>query len=110
MTPHRFDRITVNPLQKSGQPCIRGMRLTVYRVISLLADYPSRLALLTEFPELEEEDLIQALEFVESCMLKLKSSNIFEEVQAEVDDNLGEWNEKIGGFIKVEPYPLTRLS
>jgi uncharacterized protein (DUF433 family) len=102
----RFDRITVNPLQKSGQPCIRGMRLTVYRVVALLASYPSRAELLTAFPNLEEEDLDQALEFVEVCMQKLSSSNIFLEAQQEVDDYLGELDEKTGYLIKVEPYPL----
>jgi uncharacterized protein (DUF433 family) len=103
----RFDRITISPGMMGGQPTIRGMRLTVYRVIAILSTYPNRTELLKEYPDLEEEDLTQALEFVESCMLKLKSSNIFEEVQAEVDDDLGDWNEKIGAFIKVEPYPLT---
>jgi uncharacterized protein (DUF433 family) len=82
------NRITVNPLQMSGQPCIRGTRLTVYRVMALLATYPSRSEVLTEFPDLEEEDLVQALEFVEVCMQKLSSSNIFLEVQQEVDNDL----------------------
>ncbi len=102
----KFDRITVNSAQKSGQPCIRGMRLTVYRVVALMATYSSRVELLKDYQELEEEDLVQALEFVESCMLKLKSSNIFSEVQAEVDNDFGDWNENIGAFIKVEHYPL----
>jgi uncharacterized protein (DUF433 family) len=107
ITMSKFDRITVNPAIKSGQPCIRGMRLTVYRVIALMASYPTQTELLKEFPELQEEDLTQALEFVESCMLKLKSSNIFAEAQAEVDDDLGEWNKNIGAFVKVESYPLS---
>jgi uncharacterized protein (DUF433 family) len=103
----RFDRITVSPGMMGGQPTIRRMRLTVYRVIALLSGYPSRTELLKDYPDLEEEDLDQALEFVEVCMQKLSSSNIFLEAQQEVDDDLGEWNEKIGGFIKVEPYPLS---
>jgi uncharacterized protein (DUF433 family) len=102
----RFDRITISPGMMGGQPTIRGMRLTVYRVIAILAGYPNRTELLKEYPDLEEEDLDQALEFVEACMIRLSSTNIFSEVQVKVDDNLGDWNEKVGAFIKVEPYPL----
>ena len=59
----KFDRITVNPRQMNGQPCIRGMRLTVRRVLEAMATYPDRSKLLREYPELEEEDLRQALAF-----------------------------------------------
>lgn len=59
----RFDRITVNPAIMNGQPCIRGMRLTVKRVIETIAIYPDRAKLLRAFPELEPEDIRQALEF-----------------------------------------------
>lgn len=47
----------------NGQPCIRDMRLTVRRVINGVALYPNRADLLKEYPELEEEDVVQALEF-----------------------------------------------
>ena len=59
----RFDRVTVNPEIMNGQPCIRGMRLTVRRVIEAVALYPDRSELKAEYPELEDEDIIQALEF-----------------------------------------------
>lgn len=59
----RLDRITVDPAIMNGQPCIRGMRLTVRRVIEAMAVYPSRDELLAEYPELEPEDIRQALEF-----------------------------------------------
>ena len=58
-----FDRITVNPQQMNGQPCIRGMRLTVKRVLLALATLPDRGELFEEYPELEEEDIKQALAF-----------------------------------------------
>jgi len=58
-----YDRITIDPEQMNGQPCIRGMRLTVRRVLLLMAQYPERAELFREYPELEEEDLRQALEF-----------------------------------------------
>lgn len=58
-----FDRITSNPNILNGQPCVRGMRLTVRRVLQALATYPDREKLRTEYPELEDEDIRQALEF-----------------------------------------------
>lgn len=58
-----FDRITVDPARMNGQPCVRGMRLTVKRVLALLAMYPDRAELKREYPELEEADIRQVLEF-----------------------------------------------
>ena len=57
----KLDRITSHPARLNGQPCIRNLRLTVRRVIELLATYPDREELRQEFPELEEEDIEQAL-------------------------------------------------
>ncbi|MBE9203280.1 DUF433 domain-containing protein [Synechocystis salina LEGE 06099] len=64
----KLERITINPNQMNGQPCIRGQRLTVKRVIDLLATYPDRHELYQEFPELEEEDIRQALAYVSACL------------------------------------------
>ena len=47
----------------NGQPCIRGMRLTVRRVLEAVALYPDRDDLLRNYPELEPEDIRQALAF-----------------------------------------------
>lgn len=58
-----FDRITWNPNQMNGQPCIRGMRLTVRRVVEAIAAYPNRDDLFRNYPELEPEDVRQALAF-----------------------------------------------
>lgn len=58
-----FDRITVEPGKCGGKPCIRGMRITVRRILELLATYPDRRALLHEYPFLESEDLQQALRY-----------------------------------------------
>jgi len=57
----KFDRITVNPAKMNGQPCIRDMRLTVRRVVELAAIYSDRAELFREYPELEDEDIRQAL-------------------------------------------------
>jgi uncharacterized protein (DUF433 family) len=59
----KLDRITINPEIMNGQPCIRGMRLTVRRVLESLSVYPNWDDLHSEYPELEEEDIKQALAF-----------------------------------------------
>jgi uncharacterized protein (DUF433 family) len=59
----QFDRITIDPELMNGQPSIRGMRLTVRRVVEAVALYPYRAELKQEYPELEDDDIRQALEF-----------------------------------------------
>ena len=63
-----FDRITMNPARMNGQPCIRDMRLTVKRVVALAALYPDRAELRLEYPELQDEDIQQALEFAAASL------------------------------------------
>ena len=63
MTVAGFDRITIDPKQMNGQPCVRGLRLTVRRVLELVALYQDRAELFKEFPQLQEDDLRQVLEF-----------------------------------------------
>ena len=58
-----FDRITTSAERMNGQPCIRNLRLTVRRVLEALALYPDRDELRREYPELEDEDIRQALAF-----------------------------------------------
>lgn len=59
----QFGRITVEPGKCGGKPCIRGMRITVRRVLELIASYPDRAELLSDYPFLELEDLQQALHY-----------------------------------------------
>jgi uncharacterized protein (DUF433 family) len=63
-----FDRITVEPGKCGGKPCIRGMRITVRRVLELLATYPDREGLFAEYPFLEPEDLQQALRYAAAAV------------------------------------------
>jgi uncharacterized protein (DUF433 family) len=58
-----FDRITCDPARLNGQPCIRNLRLTVRRVLEAMATYPDREELRREYPELQDEDIRQALEY-----------------------------------------------
>lgn len=68
MNESKFNRITVNPKIMNGQPCIRGMRLTVKRVLEIIRLYGSRDEIFKEFPELEEEDIRQVLEYVQTFL------------------------------------------
>jgi len=58
-----FERITCDSAIMNGQPCIRGMRLTVRRVLEALATYPDREQFRAEYPEVEDEDIRQGLEY-----------------------------------------------
>lgn len=59
----KFERITTDPARMNGEPCIRDLRLTVRRVLEALSIYPDRTELKREYPELEDEDIRQALAF-----------------------------------------------
>ncbi|HUX17068.1 MAG TPA: DUF433 domain-containing protein [Phycisphaerae bacterium] len=67
-----FDRITYDPGRLNGQPCIRNLRLTVRRVVEAVALYPDREELRRQYPELQDEDIRQALEYA-AAMLDDKS-------------------------------------
>ncbi|MBI5198042.1 MAG: DUF433 domain-containing protein [Nitrospirae bacterium] len=58
-----LDRITVDPKICMGQPTIRGMRITVAFVLKQLASGQSLQEVLNAYPELEEEDVRQAMEY-----------------------------------------------
>jgi uncharacterized protein (DUF433 family) len=63
MMANLTDRITVNPNQCGGRPCIRGMRIRVIDVLDLLASGMSRAEILSDHPELEDEDIEASLKF-----------------------------------------------
>jgi len=58
-----LERITINPEVMSGQPCIRGLRIPVPLILRLLARGKTILQILEDYPELEEDDIRQALSF-----------------------------------------------
>ena len=60
---NQIDRITVNPEQCGGRPCIRGMRIRVIDVLDLLAAGLTREQVLEELPDLEAEDITAALQY-----------------------------------------------
>jgi len=59
----KLDRITMDVARMDAEPCTRDLRLTVRRVLEALAVYPYRTELKREYPELEDEDIRQALAF-----------------------------------------------
>ncbi len=58
-----LDRITINPAQCGGRPCIRGMRMRVKDLLDLLAAGVSPEEILRDYPYLEKEDIQAVLEF-----------------------------------------------
>ena len=59
----RFTRITVNPRQMGGVPCIRGLRIPVATVVAMVADGMAETEILSAYPDLEREDLAEALRY-----------------------------------------------
>ena len=64
----RFGRITANPAQMGGVPCIRGLRIPVATIIGLLAQGMSRAQVLTDYPDLEPEDIEEALRYAAAAV------------------------------------------
>lgn len=60
------DRITVNPNQCGGRPCIRGMRIRVVDILDLLSSGLSQHQVLEELPDLEIEDIEAAIKYARS--------------------------------------------
>ncbi len=59
----RFDRITVNPDQMGGVPCLRGLRISVATVVDMIADGMGMNEILQAYPDLQQEDITEALRY-----------------------------------------------
>jgi uncharacterized protein (DUF433 family) len=59
----KFERITVNPNQMGGVPCIRGLRIPVATVVAMIADKMTEAEMLNAYPDLEAEDITEALHY-----------------------------------------------
>jgi len=68
-----LDRITIEPDKRGGKPCIRGLRITVYDVLEYLASGMTEDEILSDFPDLEREDIRACLEFAADRERKLVS-------------------------------------
>ena len=58
-----MNRITLEPGKRGGRPCVRGLRITVYDVLSMLSSGMSHPEILEDYPELVEEDILAVLAF-----------------------------------------------
>ena len=58
-----FDRISIDPAQMDGVPCIRGLRIPVATVVGMIAEGMSHDEILAAYPDLEESDIREALQF-----------------------------------------------
>jgi uncharacterized protein (DUF433 family) len=63
-----FDRITIDPNQMRGVPCIRGLRIPVATVLGQLAAGVTSEAILDDFPDLEPDDIPAALEYAAAAV------------------------------------------
>ena len=59
----KFTRITLNPNQMGGMPCIRGLRIPVATVVGMVAEAMTEEEILKAFPDLEREDIREALRY-----------------------------------------------
>lgn len=59
----QFTRITVDPARMGGVPCIRGLRIPVAMVVGMVADGMSAAEILDAYPDLERDDVREALAF-----------------------------------------------
>ena len=69
-----FDRIAVDPAILNGQPCIRGLRMTVQDVLEYLAAGMSAEEILADFPDLTADDIRACLSFAADRERRLKRS------------------------------------
>lgn len=65
-----FDRITVEPGKMGGVACIRGLRVPVATVVSMVADGMTAAEIVDELPSLEVEDVAEALRFAADALLE----------------------------------------
>lgn len=64
----KYDRITVDPGKMGGVPCIRGLRIPAATVVEMVAQGMDRKTILEAFPDLQPEDITQALHFAADAL------------------------------------------
>ncbi len=63
-----FERITVNPNQMDGVPCIRGLRIPVATIVAMIADGMDKGEIIDLYPDLENEDICEALKYAAEAL------------------------------------------
>lgn len=64
----KFSRVTVDPNQMGGVPCIRHLRIPVATIVSMVADGMTEEEILAAYPDLEREDIREALRYAAEAM------------------------------------------
>ena len=64
----KYTRITVDPAQMAGVPCIRGLRIPVATVVAMVADGMREAEILADYPDLELEDIREALRYASEAV------------------------------------------
>jgi len=64
----KFQRITIDPEQMAGLPCIRRLRIPVFAVVEMVAEGMTHSEILKAFPDLEEDDITEALKYAAETM------------------------------------------
>jgi uncharacterized protein (DUF433 family) len=64
----KFNRITINPRQMGGVPCIRGLRIPVATVVGMVAEGMTAEEILRSFPDLERDDIKESLQYAAEAL------------------------------------------
>jgi uncharacterized protein (DUF433 family) len=64
----KYNRITVDPRQMGGVPCIRGLRIPVATVVGMLAEGMTTEEILRSFPDLERDDIRESLQYAAEAL------------------------------------------
>jgi len=64
----KFTRITVDPKQMGGVPCIRGLRIPAATLVGMVADGVPEVDILAAYPDLEREDICEALHYAAAAL------------------------------------------
>jgi len=70
MQATNFERITVNPNQMGGVPCVRGLRIPVATVLRMLAGGMNQQEILAGYPDLQAEDIRECLRFAAASAME----------------------------------------
>lgn len=76
----KFTRITTDPKQMDGVPCIRGLRIPMATVFGMLADGMTEAEILAAYPDLEREDIAEALRYAADAVRNASSGSPWGEV------------------------------
>lgn len=81
----RFTRITVDPLQMGGVPCIRGLRIPVATVVGMFADGMTEVEILKAYPDLESADVREAMRYAAEALEEPESIRAYDSAVADRD-------------------------